>query len=80
MVRDKNIIYAEVNDEDTVLTEDILTDNSLLVGNFNKNIKKVLDSTKYGAIIFIIDNEVQILPIQPNKKLGTDTNGNLAWI
>lgn len=80
MVRDKNIIYAEVNDEDTVLTKDILTDNSLLVGNFNKNIKKVLDSAQYGAIIFMIDNEVQILAIQPNKKLGTDANGNLAWI
>lgn len=80
MVRDSSTIYAEVNDEDTVLSEDLLVDGILLLGANNKNIKEVIDSSQYGAIVFMLSGEIQILPIQPNKKLGTDVNGNLAWI
>lgn len=80
MVRDSSTIYAEANDEDTVLSEDLLVNEILLLGANNKNIKDIVDSSQYGAIVFMLSGEIQILPIQPNKKLGTDANGNLAWI
>lgn len=80
MVRDSSTIYAEVNDEDTVLSEDLLVNGILLLGANNKNIKDIVDSSQYGAIVFMLSGEIQILPIQPNKKLGINANGNLAWI
>lgn len=83
MVRDNKKIYAEPNDEDTVIKSndlDMLDNNCLVVGNGDKRLEQVKDSTQYGSIIYLVDGVMQLLQIQPNKTLGIDTNGNLAWL
>lgn len=82
MVRDKNNIFAEPNDEDTVLMDENsyeFVDNGLIVGANNKSLtrKSIKD---YGSILYLLDGKVQELKIQPNKKLGIDASENLAWI
>lgn len=83
MVRNNTKILAEPNDEDTVLmseNSDDLANNGLITGNNNKSIKHEDKTTNYGSIFYLINGQVQELLIQPNKKLGTDANGNLAWV
>lgn len=83
MVRDKNTIFAEPNDEDTVLmTEDSteLIDNGLIKASGDKFIKHSADDKEYGSILFLVDGQIQELQIQPSKRLGLDANGNLAWV
>lgn len=83
MVRDKNNIYAEANDEDTVLVDEnslVIVNNGLITGKGNKSIRQKADETDYGFILFLIDGAVQELAIIPNKLLGTDAYGNLAWV
>lgn len=81
MVRTNNEILAEKNDEDTVLTDTltILSNNCIIVGNGTKKITKLTDS-QYGSIVYLSNGEIQQLAIQPNKLLGIDANGNLAWL
>lgn len=81
MVEDINNTYAEQNDEDTVLNEaDIqLNNNMLVIGNNEKQIK-ILVPKYFNGIVFLVNGVVQLLEIQPNKKLGIDANGNLAWM
>lgn len=83
MVRDKNTIFAEPNDPDTVLAaEDSyeFENNALITGEGNKKVKHQADEKDYGSILFLVNGQVQELQIQPSKKLGTDANGNLAWV
>ena len=84
MVRTNNEILAEKNDEDTVLTDTltILSNNCLIVGNGTKKVKKVtkLTDSQYGSIIYLLNGEIQQLAIEPNKLLGIDANGELAWL
>lgn len=83
MVRDNNKIYAEPNDEDTVTMSgdlDNLSNNCLVACSNNKQITKVEDNTQYGSIVYLVDGAIQLLQIQPNKLLGIDANGNLAWL
>ena len=83
MVRDKNNIYAEPNDEDTVLVDEnslAIVENGLITGKGNKSIQQKADEATYGFILFLVNGVVQELPIIPNKLLGTDANGNLAWV
>lgn len=79
MIRDKNKIYGEPNDPNTVIATGTLTANSLIVGAGNKGVKSLLSSDK--TIIWIKDGIVQQLPINvANKILGTDENGDLVWL
>lgn len=83
MVRDKNNIYAEANDEDTVLVDEnslAIVNDGLVTGKGNKSIQQKADDTDYGFILFLVNGVIQELPIIPNKLLGTDANGNLAWV
>ena len=81
MVRRNGEILAEKNDADTVLTDTltILNNNCFIAGNTGKQIKKLTDS-QYGSIIYLSNGTIQQLAIQPNKLLGIDANGNLAWL
>lgn len=79
MIRDKNKIYGEPNDPNTVVATGTLTANSLVVGAGNKGVKSLLSSGK--TIIWVRDGIVQQLPVNvANKVLGTDENGNLVWL
>lgn len=60
MVRDKFIIYAEKNDEDTVLSNDLLTDSVILVGGGDKFVKQYINN---GLIVNKTNNELEVLPI-----------------
>lgn len=83
MVRDKDNIYAEANDEDTVLVDEnslAIVNDGLVTGKGNKFIQQKADDTDYGFILFLVNGVIQELPIIPNKLLGTDANGNLAWV
>lgn len=78
MIRDKNKIYGEVNNPNTVLASGTLTENQLIVGAGNKGIKTLLSTGK--NIVWIQNGIVQLLPfIAANKVLGTDADGNLVW-
>lgn len=81
MVRTKNEILAEANDEDTVLksnNSEEFVEDSFIIGADNKTVLR--KTMNYGAIIYLSNGNIQELPIEPNKKLGVDANGNLAWI
>lgn len=78
MIRDKNKIYGEANNPNTVLASGTLTENQLIVGAGNKGIKTLLSTGK--NIVWIQNGIVQLLPfIAANKVLGTDADGNLVW-
>ena len=78
MIRDKNKIYGEANNPNTVLASGTLTENQLIVGAGNKGIKTLLSTGK--NIIWIQNGIVQLLPFTAaNKVLGTDADGNLVW-
>lgn len=81
MVRTKNEILAEANDEDTVLksnNSEEFVEDSFIIGADNKTVLR--KTMNYGVIIYLSNGNIQELPIEPNKKLGVDANGNLAWI
>lgn len=80
MIRDANKIYGEKNDPNTVTADGTLSNGALMLGAGNKKLKefamlgkgllytdgsKVLKSFPYGT---------------PNKRIGTDANGNLALL
>lgn len=77
MVRDKNIIYAEKNDEDTVLSEQNIVIDELVVGNSDKNLK----SYKNNGIVVIDNNGIISTSIttEPNKIMCLDINKNIVW-
>lgn len=78
MIRDKNKIYGEANNPNTVLASGTLTENQLIVGAGNKGIKTLLSTGK--NIVWIQNGIVQLLPFTAtNKVLGTDADGNLVW-
>ena len=67
MIRDKNKIYGEANNPNTVLASGTLT-----------NVKTLLSTGK--VIIWVKNGEIQQLPFTAaNKVLGTDADGNLVW-
>lgn len=79
MIRDKNKIYGEANNPNTVLADGTLLEDNLVVGAGNKGIKTLLSEGK--AIIWVKDGIVKQLPFTAaNKVLGTDENGNLVWM
>ena len=79
MIRDKNKIYGEPNDPNTVIASGTLIENNLLVGAGHKGVKTLVSTGK--VLIWVKDGVVQQLPINvANKVLGTDENGNLVWL
>lgn len=79
MIRDKDKIYGEPNDPNTVLAGGTLDLNNLIVGAGNKGVKKLESTGK--VLIWVKDGIVQQLPVvSANKVLGTDENGNLVWL
>lgn len=79
MIRDNNKIYGEVNDPNTVLSQGILPNNELIVGDGNKSIKTF--SPGGNNIIYLKNGVVSSFPLNmSNKMLGTDESGNLTLL
>lgn len=83
MVRDKNGILAEVNDENTVKANNPVGTTTVIIGASNHNIfcldlYDALLATKNGRFS---SNIIKIgTSAQANKILGTDMNGDLVWL
>ena len=84
MVRDKNGILAEVNDENTVKANNPVYSTAVIIGGVsNYNIQSLdlynaLLATKNGKFR---ENIIKIGTLkQANKILGTDMNGDLVWL
>ena len=78
MIRDKNQIYGEPNDPNTVLASEPLVANKYVVGAGNRGIKtydagnkKIMITDQYGRVS-CISYDV------PNKCIGTDINGDIV--
>lgn len=82
MVRDHLKVYAELNDENTVLSQDITENiNSIMVGdNTGKGITQLTSKDDFGILYFDIDGTVKLLDPVPNKYLGINDLGRLDWI
>lgn len=79
MIRDKDKIYGEANDPNTVIASGTLVADNLIVGAGNKGVKTLLSTGK--NIVWIRNGIVQQLPFTAaNKVLGTDADGNLVWL
>lgn len=81
MIRDKNKIYAEPNDPDTVLASNNLPSDVFVVGAGNKGIgsysippNRILITNGSGEITYLDFNG------QANKAIGTDASGNIVLI
>ena len=79
MIRDKDKIYGEVNNPNTVIAGGTLTDGNLIVGAGNKGVKTLTSTGK--QLIWVHNGVVETLTISAaNKVLGTDESGNLVWL
>jgi len=80
MIRDKDKIYGEVNDPNTVVATGTLQGNKLLLGSGNKGVKTYNPNAK--CIPYLnADGTITNLPftkLGPYKVVGTDNNGNLT--
>ena len=74
MIRDKNKIYGEANDPNTVLADGALTNNHIMLGANNKGAKVL--NTASAFISTDINGNVHTTTATANKLLGTDANGN----
>ena len=74
MIRDKNRIYGEANDPNTVLADGALTNNHIMLGADNKGAKVL--NTASAFISTDVNGNVHTTAATANKLLGTDTNGN----
>lgn len=74
MIRDKNRIYGEANDPNTVLADGALTNNHIMLGANNKGAKVL--NTASAFISTDINGNVHTTAATANKLLGTDANGN----
>lgn len=79
MIRDKDHIYGEANDLNTVIASGTLATDCLVVGAGNKGVKTL--SSTGNQIIWVRNGVVQQLGFTAaNKVLGTDADGNLVWL
>lgn len=78
MVRDKDNIYAEKNDDDTILSYDSLPSGIMLLGNGAKLIKA---SQLNSGIVFVNNLGIISLSItnEPNKIAYIDSDKNIVW-
>lgn len=83
-IRIDNKVYAEQNHSNTVLSNFILSDNKIVLGDGSKRLKTfdmlgngilVTDSTG-SATFFEVPDGIE----GQNKLLATDENGNLVWV
>ena len=74
MIRDKNRIYGEANDPNTVLADGALTNNHIMLGADNKGAKVL--NTASAFISTDVNGNVHTTATAANKLLGTDANGN----
>lgn len=78
MIRDKNQIYGEANDPNTVLSEAELSVNKLVVGAGNKGIKEFNPGANRIIITDSYGNASSLGYKIPNKAVGTDEDGNIV--
>lgn len=80
MIRDKNRIYGEMNDPNTVLASGTLAANKFLVGAGNKGVKTYAPGAKR---VLTTDENGDVSSFEygtPNKAIGTDASGNLTLL
>lgn len=80
MIRDKDRIYAEVNDPNTVLANGLLTNGQLVVGTGNKGVQTYTGSNKSLLYQDSSGNVNSLSYNQANKLVGTDADGNLTLV
>lgn len=78
MIRDKNRIYGEANDPNTVLANGELKANKYVVGAGNKGVKALDAGEKKIMITDLFGNASYLSYDVPNKCVGTDMNGNIV--
>lgn len=80
MIRDKDRIYAEVNDPNTVLASGSLVNGQVIIGTGNKGVQTYVGSNK-SLLYQDTAGNLNSLPYnQASKLIGTDVNGNLTLI
>ena len=83
MIRDKDKIYGEVNDPNTVLATGTLQGNKLLLGSGNKGVKTYNPNTNAKCLPYLnTDGTIANMPLNVGayKVLGTDASGNLTTL
>lgn len=83
MIRDKNKIYGEVNDPNTVVATGTLQGNKLLLGSGNKGVKTYNPNTNAKCLPYLnVDGTIanMLLNVGAYKVLGTDASGNLTTL
>ena len=83
MIRDKNKIYGEVNDPNTVVATGTLQGNKLLLGSGNKGVKTYNPNTNAKCLPYLnVDGTIANMPLNVGayKVLGTDASGNLTTL
>ena len=78
MVRDKDTIFAEANDPNTVLWKSPPSDTGMcLIGAYGRKIKTL---TQDGLIYFRDADTVSILPFSNNDSILAIENGQFVFI
>ena len=80
MIRDKDKIYVELNSPDIVLVPSDLVKNKYVVSGGDRNIKAFNPGAKKIMITDSEGNAASFSYNQPNRLIGTDSNGNLELI
>lgn len=80
MIRDKNKIYGEANDPNTVLAAGTLGVDRYIVGAGNKGVKQFAPGAKRILITGADGLAGSFAFGTPNKAIGTDGNGNLVLL
>lgn len=78
MIRDKDQIYGEPNDPNTVLSETELPVDTFVVGAGNRGVKQFVPGAKRIIVTDSYGNASSISYDIANKALGTDENGNIV--
>lgn len=76
MIQIQNKIYGEVNDPNTVIGQDDLGSNRLIIGKGNKEITSLIASPN-SLLIVNSNGEVTSLVLVPNKVIATNEVGNI---
>lgn len=81
MIRDRNKVYGEPNDPNTILASSTLTPNRIIVGDGNKGVKVYSPGSN---CILITDGNGVVSSLSfnrlVNKAIATDGSGNIVLI
>lgn len=83
MIRDKNKIYGEVNDPNTVIATGTLQGNKLLLGSGNKGVKTYTPNINAKSLPYLnADGTINKLSLNvgAHRVLGTDANGTFTTL